>query len=124
MLVTMGNIVPGNADTITITMYDYTTEAFPNPPGPDVCNADVTVTPGTNIAGVAGVKTIAVPFSSFVCGPGTLAGLQAAGVTNIGFAFNGAKNSAIVSGETDTLAVGSIGFTYCETTTGNSCKGL
>ncbi len=58
-----------------------------------------------------GVRTYAIPLSSFTCSTGTLAALQASGVTTVAVKVLGNKNPALVASEGDTISVGQIGFT-------------
>lgn len=60
----------------------------------------------------AALRTYAIPIASFTtCSSGTLANLQASGITSVAVNIEGNSNPSMVALENDTIAVGSIAFT-------------
>ena len=107
-----GGLVGGNADVLTVELSD-------SPDGnashaADDCRYDQTLHGvGAQIVSPLGVWNYAISLAdpAWVCGPGTIGGLQATGVTAIVVKITGDKNPNVKFGELDVLAVGNIGFT-------------
>ncbi len=81
------------------------------------CATDVTLkVVGNNVALTAlGARTYAIPLSGFVCSVGSLAKLQAGGITTVAVKVVGNKNPAVLASEYNTIAVGMVGFTGATT---------
>lgn len=113
LLIAMGNTVTtnstgGNASVFTVDINNGsgTTAAV------DDCSVDQTLEAvGPGKLSLTGVRHYAIPFSSFTCSAGSMAGLQSNGVTAVVVKIVGSKNPNVLPNEYDTIAVGSIGFT-------------
>jgi hypothetical protein len=122
LLIQMGNTQPNNAKVFTVDLNNTKgTTAATND-----CEVDVTLrSVGNNVGNSAlGVSTYAVPLSSFICSKGTLAALQAGGITTVAIKVVGDKNITVAPGEFNTLALGMVGFSSAVSAADQTALGL
>jgi hypothetical protein len=115
LVIQMGNTITpsasaGNATVFTVGIND----GKGSTPAANNCTFNQTLSSvGGNVAlSALGVRTYVIPLSSFTtCSAGSMAAMQTSGITTVGVTIVGSNNSAMVAGEYDTIAIGTIGFT-------------
>ncbi len=116
LLIQMGNTVSpdpmhGNVNVFTISLTNDPQGNGSSGNETATCNYDQTLGAiGQGQASALGVLNYAIPLASFTCSPGSMATLQASGVTAVAVKFTGDKNPNAVVGEYDVIALGYVGF--------------
>lgn len=122
MLIQMGNIftqadvptaVGGHATVFTVVLDNGTVPGQVNA-GTAQCFRDVTLgTIGRGVAAPLGVLNYKLDLAdaAWVCTTGSMATLQATGVTAVTVKYTGDKNAGLLVGDYNLIAVGYIGFT-------------
>lgn len=106
----------GNATVFTVVLDNDTSTAQNGTGATAICSYNQTlVTVGRNGAGTStplGVYGYEIPLSAFTtCSKGSIAALQASGVTSVAVRITGDQNPNLTANELDTIAVGYVGFT-------------
>lgn len=113
LLIQMGNTVPkGNANVFTVVLANDTSVAQNGSGLTASCSYDQTLgAVGAGSTSALGLLNYVIPLSKFTCTTGSMATLQATGVTSVAVKVTGDKNPNVAVGEFDTIAVGYVGFT-------------